>query len=215
MRELFGYRVASLEMTRKRLVETDLFADPGELCEYYKANFGPTIAVYANVAAEPERTAALDRDFAEFAERWNRGARSCHPPAFLPLSIAARASSSERAPHSTRYEVNKHFPNSLRERPLGSMARSLICGFLQHQMMIGSAARGLQLDACQRLHLQPVGKGSSQQHLLLHIPPGHGTRDDPRHLCLRLPRRSSGDAQALSRPVRSIPSDRGRLLLPP
>lgn len=109
MRELFGYRVASLEMTRKRPVETDLFADPGELCEYYKANFGPTIAVYANVAAEPERTAALDRDFAEFAERWNRGAGSCHPPAFLPLSIAARASSSERALHSARYEVNKHY----------------------------------------------------------------------------------------------------------
>ena len=70
--ELFGDRVEFLELRREKL-SIDHFARPVDLREYYKANFGPAIAAYANVAGEPARVAALDRDFADFASRWNRG----------------------------------------------------------------------------------------------------------------------------------------------
>jgi SAM-dependent methyltransferase len=74
VRELFGDRVAALDMTRRSFVEDGLFADPVGLRDYFKAYYGPTIAVYKSLADEPERAAALDRDFAELAARWNRGA---------------------------------------------------------------------------------------------------------------------------------------------
>ena len=32
------------------------------------------MAIYASLADQPERAAGLDRDFLEFATRWNRGA---------------------------------------------------------------------------------------------------------------------------------------------
>ena len=72
VRELLGEHVRSLRLERASVV-VDHFARPADLREYYKRHFGPTIAAYAAVADEPERLAALDRDFLELAERWNRG----------------------------------------------------------------------------------------------------------------------------------------------
>lgn len=72
VRELFGDRVSALEMTRKQYVETAV--SPREYCQFFKETFGPVVAVYAGLADQPERTAALDRDFLEFATRSNRGA---------------------------------------------------------------------------------------------------------------------------------------------
>jgi ubiquinone/menaquinone biosynthesis C-methylase UbiE len=72
VRELFGDRVQSLEMTRREYVERA--ASPRDYCEFFKANFGPAVAIYASLAHQPERATALDRDFLEFAERSNRGA---------------------------------------------------------------------------------------------------------------------------------------------
>jgi ubiquinone/menaquinone biosynthesis C-methylase UbiE len=72
VRELFGDRVSALEMTRKRYVETAV--GPREYCRFFKETFGPVVAVYAGLAEQPERAAALDRDFLEFATRSNRGA---------------------------------------------------------------------------------------------------------------------------------------------
>jgi ubiquinone/menaquinone biosynthesis C-methylase UbiE len=70
--ELFGERV---EWTDRRVESLSLseFAEPRDLCEYYKQNFGPTITIYESVRDDPERLAALDRDFLGFAERANRG----------------------------------------------------------------------------------------------------------------------------------------------
>jgi SAM-dependent methyltransferase len=48
-------------------------ASPGELPDYFKANYGPTIAVYQSIADDPERVAALDRDLAALARRNDRG----------------------------------------------------------------------------------------------------------------------------------------------
>ncbi|MGH2778800.1 MAG: hypothetical protein ACRDJB_09130 [Actinomycetota bacterium] len=58
-------------MTRNEYVER---ADsPNAYCEFCKATFGPVIAIYASLADEPEKLAALDRDFLEFATRANQG----------------------------------------------------------------------------------------------------------------------------------------------
>lgn len=63
---LFGDRVDWRPHTRE-VLRVDHFATPEAFCAYYKANFGPTMTTYANVADDPDRTAALDRDFLEFA----------------------------------------------------------------------------------------------------------------------------------------------------
>jgi ubiquinone/menaquinone biosynthesis C-methylase UbiE len=72
VRELFGDRVSALEMTRRQYVENA--ASPREYCRFFKETFGPTVAAYAGLADQPERAAALDREFLEFATRSNRGA---------------------------------------------------------------------------------------------------------------------------------------------
>jgi ubiquinone/menaquinone biosynthesis C-methylase UbiE len=73
VRELFGERLDSLEMTRREYVER---ADsPRDYRELFKRTFGPVVATYASLAGQPARLAALDRDFLDFATRSNRGPR--------------------------------------------------------------------------------------------------------------------------------------------
>ena len=69
MRELFGDRVASLELTRRDYVETA--ASPLEYAELFRETFGPLIALRSLLADQPDRAAALDREFLEYAERAN------------------------------------------------------------------------------------------------------------------------------------------------
>ena len=71
VRDLLGGGAESLEMTRRHYVER---ADsPRDYRELFKQTFGPVVATYASLAEDPERTAALDRDFLEFATRANSG----------------------------------------------------------------------------------------------------------------------------------------------
>ncbi len=71
VRDLFGDRVEALEMTRRAYVER---ADsPRKYRELFKQTFGPVVAIYASLAEEPDRAAALDRDFLDFATRMNSG----------------------------------------------------------------------------------------------------------------------------------------------
>jgi ubiquinone/menaquinone biosynthesis C-methylase UbiE len=71
VRELFSDRVESLDMTRGHYVER---ADsPHDYRELFKQTFGPVVATYASLAEEPQRAAALDRDFLDFATRTNTG----------------------------------------------------------------------------------------------------------------------------------------------
>ena len=71
VRELFGHRVASLETNRAHYVER---ADsPAAYVELFKRTFGPVVATYASLADDPERRAALERDFLAFATRANSG----------------------------------------------------------------------------------------------------------------------------------------------
>lgn len=48
-------------------------ASPDAYVDLFKHTFGPVVATYASLADDPERLAALDRDFLEFATRTNRG----------------------------------------------------------------------------------------------------------------------------------------------
>ncbi len=71
VRELFGDKVESLTTARKEYVER---ADsPSAYREFVKATFGPVIAIYANLAGDPERATALDGDFLEFVTHANQG----------------------------------------------------------------------------------------------------------------------------------------------
>lgn len=69
VRALFGDR-ATVDVRRATVV-MDHVADPLEFREYWKRNYGPTIAVYNVNSADAERVAQLDRDFLEFLTAWN------------------------------------------------------------------------------------------------------------------------------------------------
>lgn len=72
VRALFGERVTDV-VARRQTVTVDRFASPEEFRDYFKANYGPTIAVYRGIEGDPDRVAALDRDLAELARRHDRG----------------------------------------------------------------------------------------------------------------------------------------------
>jgi ubiquinone/menaquinone biosynthesis C-methylase UbiE len=72
VRELFGSRVSELEF-RRQTVTLDHCTNPLQFREYWKRNYGPTIAAYRFNADQPDRVAALDMDFLKFLHTWNRG----------------------------------------------------------------------------------------------------------------------------------------------
>jgi ubiquinone/menaquinone biosynthesis C-methylase UbiE len=72
VRSLLGDRVTDVA-TERRMLTVDHFARPEDLREYFKAKYGPTIAVFRSLADEPERAAALDADLLELARRSDRG----------------------------------------------------------------------------------------------------------------------------------------------
>lgn len=71
VRELFGDRVDSLEMTRRIYVERA--ESPADYRGLFKETFGPVAALYASLADDPDKTAAVDRDFLRFATEANSG----------------------------------------------------------------------------------------------------------------------------------------------
>jgi len=72
VRALLGASVTDV-VARRQTVTVDLFATPADFRDYFKARYGPTIAVYRAIAGDPERVAALDRDLVELVERHQRG----------------------------------------------------------------------------------------------------------------------------------------------
>ncbi|WP_089334861.1 class I SAM-dependent methyltransferase [Blastococcus mobilis] len=70
--ELLGDRVTDVT-TERRMLTVDHFDRPEDFRDYFKAVYGPTIAVYRSLAEEPERAAALDGELAELARRMDRG----------------------------------------------------------------------------------------------------------------------------------------------
>lgn len=75
VRMLLGDRVADLSASTRQL-RVRHFATPAAFRDYFKSNYGPTIAVYRSLASQPERAAALDRDLEELARRADIGTDS-------------------------------------------------------------------------------------------------------------------------------------------
>jgi ubiquinone/menaquinone biosynthesis C-methylase UbiE len=90
VQELFGNRVAALELERHVYVER--VADPQAYCELCKETFGPVAAVYGALSARDR--AELDRSFLDFATSANEGSpggRAEYPYEYL--LVVARTSS--------------------------------------------------------------------------------------------------------------------------
>ena len=68
---LLGDRVSSLETSRRKYVERA--ASPEAYCELFNETFGPVVAIRASLAEQPERRAAFERDFLDYATRSRRG----------------------------------------------------------------------------------------------------------------------------------------------
>lgn len=69
MRELFGDWVEWLQLRREPFV-VDRFKDPAESRDFMKANHPLIVKLCGDLAAEPARAAALDRELPEMASRW-------------------------------------------------------------------------------------------------------------------------------------------------
>lgn len=69
VRELFGDRVDDL-VAHQRNLRVDRFDDGAQLRDFFKANYGPTIAVYWFIADDPEKVSALDAEMAALADRF-------------------------------------------------------------------------------------------------------------------------------------------------
>ena len=71
VQDLFGHQVAALDMSRHQYVETAVSVR--SYCELFEETFGPMVAIRASLADQPDRLAALHRDFVEFVRRSSRG----------------------------------------------------------------------------------------------------------------------------------------------
>lgn len=72
VRQLLGDRVTDLDMQRRTL-KVDHFATPEDFRDYFKARYGPTIAVYRSLADQPERADALDGELVDLVRGFDRG----------------------------------------------------------------------------------------------------------------------------------------------
>jgi hypothetical protein len=75
VRALLGDQVAGVT-ARRRTLRVSRFGRPEDFRDYFKANYGPTIAVYRAIADDPGRTAALDAELAGLARRHEHGGGS-------------------------------------------------------------------------------------------------------------------------------------------
>jgi ubiquinone/menaquinone biosynthesis C-methylase UbiE len=72
VRGLFGDRVTDIEARRENL-RVEAFDTPEAFRDFFKATYGPTIAVYNNIADDPEKVAELDAALAELGRRYDHG----------------------------------------------------------------------------------------------------------------------------------------------
>lgn len=89
---LFGSRVTDLTMTRQT-VHMNHCATPVEFREYWRRNYGPTIAAYRYNAERPDRVAELDAAFLEFLTDWNRSVepgRTAYDAEYLLVTATKR-----------------------------------------------------------------------------------------------------------------------------
>ena len=87
VRELFGDGVSALTATTEDC-DFRRFATGAELRDYFKSNYGPTIAAYRNIADDAARVAELDQVLADLGDRHITDG---HLPAEYLLVVATRA----------------------------------------------------------------------------------------------------------------------------
>ncbi|MFF4776527.1 class I SAM-dependent methyltransferase [Microtetraspora fusca] len=68
VRALFGDQITDVTADR-RTVRIDRFMTPEAFRDYFKSNYGPTVAAYRAIANDPDRVTALDHDLAALAHR--------------------------------------------------------------------------------------------------------------------------------------------------
>ncbi len=68
VRALLGDRVDDVTARRGTLT-VDHFPTGAAFRDYFKANYGPTITAYRNIADDPARVAALDAELADLGDR--------------------------------------------------------------------------------------------------------------------------------------------------
>lgn len=73
VRALLADRVTDVT-ARQQTVRVEHFAQPEAFRDYFKARYGPTVAVYRGIEEDRERVADLDRELAELAQRHDLGA---------------------------------------------------------------------------------------------------------------------------------------------
>lgn len=67
VRSLLGGRVDDF-CTRRDTLHINLFPTGAAFRDYFKANYGPTISAYRNIASEPDRVAELDAQLADLGD---------------------------------------------------------------------------------------------------------------------------------------------------
>jgi SAM-dependent methyltransferase len=67
VRKLFRDRAGDLALERRECV-VDQFASGAEFRDYFKANYGPTIAAYRGLGDSPDRAASLDAELADLGD---------------------------------------------------------------------------------------------------------------------------------------------------
>ena len=72
---LFGDRVTAVD-ARIQSLPVSAYATPEEFRDYFKRNYGPTIAVYRFIADDPAKVEALDRDLVDLAVRFGHTAET-------------------------------------------------------------------------------------------------------------------------------------------
>jgi ubiquinone/menaquinone biosynthesis C-methylase UbiE len=72
VRALLSDRVTDV-MTSARTVTVDRFKTPDAFRDYFKTNYGPTVATFRSLTDEPHRASDLDRDLSDLARRHDRG----------------------------------------------------------------------------------------------------------------------------------------------
>lgn len=72
VRELLGNRVGDV-VAEKRTLTVGTFSTPEAFREFFKASYGPTIAVYRSLAGDADRLAGLDEALLELGRRHDRG----------------------------------------------------------------------------------------------------------------------------------------------
>ena len=72
VRSLFGDRVTDVSAQARKL-QVDAFSTAEEFRDFFKATYGPTIAVYKAIADDPAKVAALDEALLELGRKHDLG----------------------------------------------------------------------------------------------------------------------------------------------